>query len=69
MRISRLFKLCNGNAPSIAETCIHFGGILKIASVKSVQLGNKFFLINRIIRCIAKLLPLGFLKFALVLIL
>ena len=42
--------------------------ILKMATVKSVQPGNNFFKMNQIIRCKSKLLPLGFLKFVLVLI-
>ena len=37
-----------------------------MSSVKSVQLGNNFFLINHIIRCESKLLPLEFSKFSLV---
>ena len=48
---------------SIAEECFDFRGLLKMASVKSVQLGNIFFLINHIIKCIPKLLPRYFRNF------
>ena len=68
-------KICRGGGgtiwgqESITEKCFDFWCILKMASVKSVYLGNNFFMINHIIRCRSKLLPLGFfLKFALVLI-
>ena len=54
---------------SIAEKCFDIPGILKMASLKSVEPGNNSFSINHIIRCRSKLLPLGFLKFVLVLIL
>ena len=37
--------------------------------VKSVEPGNNFLSVNRIIRCRSKLLQLGFSKFVLVLIL
>ena len=40
-----------------------------MASVKSVEPGNNSFSINHIIRCISKLLELGFSKFVLILIL
>ena len=40
-----------------------------MASVKSVEPGNNSFSINQVIRCKSKLLPLGFSKFVLVLIL
>ena len=54
---------------STAENCFDIWGILKMATVKSVEPGNNSFSINHIIRCRSKLLPLGFLKFVLVLIL
>ena len=54
---------------SIAEKCFDIWGILKMASVKSVEPQNNFFSINHIIRCRSKFLPLGFSKFVLVLIL
>ena len=54
---------------SIAEKCFDIWGILKMASVKSVEPQNNSFSINHIIRCRSKLLPLGFSKFVLVLIL
>ena len=54
---------------SIAEKCFDIWGILKMASVKSVEPGNNSFSLIQIIRCRSKLLPLGFLKFVLVLIL
>ena len=54
---------------SRAEKCFDIWGILKMASVKSVEPRNNCFAINHIIRCRSKLLPLGFLKFVLVLIL
>ena len=57
------------DANSIAEKCFEIWGILKMASVKSVEPGNNSFSINHIITCRSKLLPLGFSKFALVLIL
>ena len=44
-------------------------GILKMATVKSVESGNNSFSINHIIRCRSELLPLGFPRFVLVLIL
>ena len=54
---------------STAEKCFDIWGILKMASVKSVESGNNCFNINHIIRCRSKFLPLGFSKFVLVLIL
>ena len=43
---------------SIAEKCFDmFWGILKMASVKSVEPGNNCFSVNHIIRCRSKLLP------------
>ena len=54
---------------SIAEKCFDIWGILKMASVKSVEPQNNFFSINHIIRCRSKFLPLRFSKFVLVLIL
>ena len=54
---------------SIAENCFDIWGILKMASVKSVEPESNSFSINHIIRCRSKLLPLGFSKFVLVLIL
>ena len=54
---------------SIAEKCFDIWGILKMASVKSVESGNNCFSVNHIIRCRSKFLPLGFSKFVLVLIL
>ena len=54
---------------SIIEKCSDILGILKMAPVKSVEPGNNSFSINHIIRCRSKLLPLGFSKFVLVLIL
>ena len=36
---------------SIAEKCFDFSCILKMATVKSVQHGNNFFMINHIISC------------------
>ena len=54
---------------SIAEKCFDIWGILKMASVKSVESGNNYFSVNHIIRCRSKFLPLGFSKFVLVLIL
>ena len=56
-------------AISIAEKCFDIWGILKMAPVKSVELGNNSFSLNHIIRCRSKLLALGFSKFVLVLIL
>ena len=57
------------NAYSIAEKCFDIWGILKMASVKSLEPQNNSFSINHTIRCKSKLLPLGFSKFVLVLIL
>ena len=54
---------------SIAEKCFDIWGILKMASVKSVESGNNCFSVNHIIRCRSKFLPIGFSKFVLVLIL
>ena len=54
---------------SIAEKCFDIWGILKMASVKSVEPGNNCFSVNHIIRCRSKPLLLGFSKFVLVLIL
>ena len=54
---------------SIAKKCFDIWGILKMASVKSVESGNNCFSVNHIIRCRSKFLPLGFSKFVLVLIL
>ena len=54
---------------SIAEKCFDIWGILKMASVKSVERGNNCFSVNHNIRCRSKLLPLGFSKSVLVLIL
>ena len=54
---------------SIAEKCFDIWGILKMATVNSVQPRNNLLRINHIIRCRSKLLPLGFSKFVLVLIL
>ena len=54
---------------SIAEKCFDIWGILKMASVKSVEPGNNCFSVNHNIRCRSKLLPLGFSRFVLVLIL
>ena len=53
---------------SIAEKCFDNRDILQMATVKSVEPGNNSFSINHI-RCRSKLLPLGFSKFVLVLIL
>ena len=54
---------------SIAEKCFDILGILKMAIVKSVGVGSNSFSINHIIRCRSELLPLGFSRFVLVLIL
>ena len=54
---------------SIAEKCFDIRDILKMVTVKSVELGNNSFSINHIIRCRSELLPLGFSIFVLVLIL
>ena len=54
---------------SIAEKCFDIWGILKMASVKSVESGNNCFSVNHIIRCTSQFLPLGFSKFVLLLIL
>ena len=54
---------------NIAEKYFDIWGILKMATVKSVEPGNNFFSINHIIRCRSKLLLLRFSKFVLVLIL
>ena len=59
----------NAAFESIAEKCFDIWGILKMASVKSVESGNNCFSVNHIIRCRSKFLPLGFSKFVLVLIL
>ena len=59
----------NDSKTSIAEKCFDIWGILKMASVKSVESGNNCFGVNHIIRCRSKFLPLGFSKFVLVLIL
>ena len=53
----------------MAEKCFDNWGILKMATVKSVESGNNSFSINHMIRCRSKLVPLGFSKFLLVLIL
>ena len=57
------------HSPSIAEKCFDIWGILKMASVKSVQFGNNCFRVNHISRYRSKLLQLEFSKFVLVLIL
>ena len=72
--LSNTFKKIYGRhtdlvGQSIAEKCFDIWGILKMASVKSVEPQNNFFSINHIIRCRSKFLPLGFSKFVLVLIL
>ena len=54
---------------SIAEKCFDMWGILKMATVKSVESGNNSFGINYNIICRSKLLPLELSKFVLVLIL
>ena len=54
---------------TIAEKCFDIWGILKMASVKSVEPGNNCFSINHNIICKSELLPLGFSKSVLVLIL
>ena len=66
---SQRIKLLDIITVSIAEKCFDIWGILKMASVKSVESGNNCFSVNHIIRCRSKFLPLGFSKFALVLIL
>ena len=43
---------------SIAEKCFDIWGILKKATVKTVEPGNITFGVNHIIRCRSKLLPL-----------
>ena len=60
---------CDSVYLSTAEKCFDSSGILKMTTVKSVESGNNSFGINHIIRCRSKLLPLGFSKFVLVLIL
>ena len=70
--LSDFYRVEKGKHPfveSIAEKCFDIWGILKMASVKSVEPQNNSFSINHIIRCRSKLLPLGFSKFVLVLIL
>ena len=57
------------NEDSIAEKYFGIWGILKMATVKSIEPKNNSFSINHIIRCRFKLLPLEFSKFLLVLIL
>ena len=59
----------NSRCLSIAEKCFDIWGILKMATVKSAEPGNNSFSINHIIRYRSKLLPVGFSKFVLVLIL
>ena len=54
---------------SIAEKCLDILVILKMAIVKSVEVGSNSFSINHIIRCRSELLPLGFSRLSLVLIL
>ena len=54
---------------STGEKCFDIWDILKMATVKSVEPESNSFSINHIIRCRSKLLPLGILKFVLVLIL
>ena len=54
---------------SIAGKCFDILGILKMAIVKSVEVGSNSFSINHINRCRSELLPLGFSRFALVLVL
>ena len=54
---------------SIAEKCVNIWGILKMTTVKSAEPENNSFSLNDIIRYRSKLLPLGFSKFVLVLIL
>ena len=54
---------------SIAEKCFDILGIFKMAIVKSVEVGSNSFSISHIIRCRSELLPLGFSRFVLVLIL
>ena len=53
----------------MAEKCFDIWRVLKMATVKSVEPGNNSFSINYIIICRSKLLPSGFSKFVLVLIL
>ena len=67
----RLLAVCASKAcqHSIAKKCFDIWDSFKIDTVKSVQPGSNSFGINYIIRWGSKLLPLGFLKFALVLIL
>ena len=57
---------------SITEKCfdiLGILGILKMAIVKSAEVESNSFGINHIIRCRFELLPLGFSRFVLVLIL
>ena len=61
--------LSEHTSASIAEKCFDIWGILKMASVKSVECGNNSFSVNHNIRCRSKLLLLGFSKSVLVLIL
>ena len=58
-----------GDCISIAEKCFDIWGILKMTSVKSVEPGNNCFRADHNNRCRSKLLPLGFSKSVLVLIL
>ena len=54
----------------MADKCFDLWDILKIATVKSVEpRDNSFGILNHIIICRSKLLPLGFSKFVLALVL
>ena len=53
---------------SIVEKCFDIWGILNVVSIKSVEPRNNSFDINHIIRFGSKLLPLGFKKVFLFLI-
>ena len=64
---ARLLKLCGFY--STAEKCYDIWSILKMASVKSFEPWNNCFRVNHNTRCRYKLLPLGFSKSVLVLIL
>ena len=62
-------EMAGKHLSSIAKKCFDICCILKMATVKSVEPGNNYFSINHIIRCRSKLLPLGFPKVVLILIL
>ena len=52
----------NSHLKNIAKKCFDIWGILKMASVKSVEPGNHCFSVNNIIRCTSRSFSVGIFK-------